>query len=198
MHRDSKQAWIWTTEQSQRAVGRQRDGEEPERQISTEDGIIRCAAKQGTDIMLRKSVQCYLKEYLLPIKLYKIKFISCSKGSWLYCIFLLIDTIKTLTCFFRALPFSPVTANPWENPWLSSCQEEEIHSCPLGLPPPLNPSTPWMNGGGRVPAVCPALTGAGIWQHSQQAGSYETGRLGCKSESQAHGKHGKIQRIQRC
>lgn len=68
MHRDSKQAWIWTTEQSQRAVGRQRDGEEPQRQISTEDGIIRCTAKQGTDIMLRKSVQCYLKEILAPYK----------------------------------------------------------------------------------------------------------------------------------
>lgn len=53
----------------------------------------------------------------------------------------------------------------------SSCQEEEIHSCPLGLPPPLNPSTLLINSEGCAHAVCSALTGAGIWQHSQQADS---------------------------
>lgn len=49
MPKHSKQAWIWRAEQSQRAARRQKDGEEPQRQISTGDGIIKRAAEQGME-----------------------------------------------------------------------------------------------------------------------------------------------------
>lgn len=111
--------------------------------------------------------------------------ISCSDGSWLYCTFPLI--YKSFVCFVRALPFSPVTTNPWCHQGLhgtAPVKRRRFTAVLLACPHPWIPvpcwSTAWV-----VPMQFVLL-----WQvlafgsiPSKQAVA-ERWRLGSKSESQ--------------